>query len=98
MKIKYGTILVFYLYFIMRNKMMIQNISVIPFARIMGRSLIKIPYKSHRNIPNVNMEYIPKDRSFVCLVLMVFTAWGRNAPVVRAAAINPSTVMKSMES
>jgi hypothetical protein len=63
-----------YLYLIIRDRRIMQNISVIPFARIMGMSEIKIPYKSHRNIPNVNMEYIPRDRSFVCLVLMVFTA------------------------
>jgi hypothetical protein len=32
------------------------------------------------------------------LVLMVFTAWGRNAPVVRVAAISPSIVMRSIQS
>jgi hypothetical protein len=71
-----------------------QNIRVIAFAKIIGRSSLRIPYMSHRNIPNVNTEYIPKDRSFVCLVFMVFTAWGRNEMVVKAAATNPSMVMR----
>jgi hypothetical protein len=72
---------------------MIQNTKVTPFAKMMGRSAIKIPYKSHKNIPNVNIEYIPKDRSFVCLVLIVFTAWGKNAIVVQNAATSPSMVI-----
>ena len=73
---------------------MMQNISVIAFAKIMGRSSIKIPYNNHRNIPNVNTEYMPKDRSFVCFVLIVFNAWGKNDMVVQAAATNPSMVMR----
>lgn len=95
MEIKGGVILDgFYLYLIIRKRIVVQNTNVIPLAKIMGRSLIKIPYNNHRNIPIVNTEYIPKDRSCVCLVLIVFTACGKNEMVVQAAATRPRTVIK----
>ncbi len=55
---------------------------------------MKIPYNNHRNIPMVNTEYMLKDRSFVCFVLIVFKAWGKKDMVVQAAASNPSMVTK----
>lgn len=70
------------------------KINVIPFARIMGKSRIRIPYKNHKKTPVVNTEYIPKDKSFVCLVFMVFIACGKNEIVVKVAATNPSIVIK----
>ena len=86
----------FYLYLIIRKRIAVQNTKVIPLAKIMGRSPIKIPYNNHRNIPIVNNEYIPKDRSSVCLVFIVFIACGKNEMVVQAAATRPITVMKFM--
>jgi len=70
------------------------NNRVIPFARITGRSLIKIPYTNHKNTPVVNTEYIPIDKSFTCLVFIVFIACGKNEMVVQVAATNPSMVIK----
>ena len=42
----------------------------------------------------VNIKYIPKDKSLVCLVLMILTAWGKNEVVVQVAATNPSHVIQ----
>jgi hypothetical protein len=81
----------------MSDSIIIQNNKVTPFASTMGRSPIRIPYTSHRNIPNVKTEYIPSERSSVCLFLMVLIAWGRNADVVRVAAISPRMVKGFME-
>jgi hypothetical protein len=86
----------FYLYLMIRKRIAVQNTKVIPLAKIMGKSPIKIPYNNQRNIPNVNIEYIPHDRSFVCFVLIVFKACGKNEMVVHVAATRPSTVMKFM--
>lgn len=86
----------FYLYLMIRKRIVVQNTKVIPLAKIMGKSSIKIPYNNQRNIPKVNIEYIPNDRSFVCLVLIVFIACGKNEMVVQVAATRPSTVMKFM--
>lgn len=69
------------------------NISVITFAMIMGKSFVNKPYISQRNIPRVSMIYIVKDRSFVCFVLIIRTACGRNEIVVQVAATNPSIII-----
>ena len=59
---------------------------------IMGKSLIKNPYVSHNKTPVIKIIYIPKEISFVCLVLIVFIVCGKKETVVKAAAISPTTV------
>ena len=79
----------FYLYLILRTRMIVVKMEVMIFAIMIGTSCFSIPYKSQRIIPVVNTRYIPNDRSFVCLDLMVLIAWGKNETVVKAAATNP---------
>lgn len=81
------------MYLIIKNNIVTVKISVIPLARMIGKSLIKIPYKNHKEIPVVNTAYIPNDKSLVCLVRMVFIACGKNEMVVQVAATNPSKVI-----
>lgn len=85
-----------YLYLIIKNNIVAVKISDIPFARMIGKSLIKIPYTNHKITPVVNTIYIPNDKSLVCLVCMVFSACGKNEKVVQVAATNPSTVINSI--
>lgn len=85
-----------YLYLIFITRIVIANVSVIISAAIIGISLIAIPYMSQRNTPNVKIEYIANDRSFVCLVLMTLIACGRKEKVVHVAAANPITVNEVM--
>ncbi len=70
------------------------NIRVIAFARMIGRSLTRIPYANHKNTPVVNTKYIPIDKSFACLVFIIFINCGKNEMVVQVAATNPSMVVK----
>lgn len=69
-----------------------ERIKVITFAAMIGISHTMMPYISHKNMPVVNIMYIGKERLLVSRVFMIFTAWGRNATVVHAAAINPTMV------
>ena len=85
-----------YLYLILRIKTVVENISVIAFAMMTGGSLMRTPYMNHRKMPVVSVEYIPNDRSFVCLVLSVLITCGRNEMVVHVAAINPIVVIQFM--
>ena len=80
----------FYLYLIIRNRIVVVKIKVIPFARTTGMSLIRIPYINHKKIPVVNIAYIPNDKSLVCFSFIVFIACGKNEIVVQIAATNPS--------
>ena len=66
--------------------------NVIRLATITGISLTSNPYNNHKKTPVVNMVYMPKDRSLVCLVLMILMACGKKAKVVQIAAINPMMV------
>ena len=70
--------------------------NVIAFARITGKSLIKIPYKNHKKTPIVSIVYMLNDKSLVCLVFMVFIACGKTEMVVHVAAPNPSKVIHSI--
>ena len=79
-----------------KDNIVAAKIKDIPFARIIGRSFIKIPYKNHRKTPVVNTVYIPKDKSLVCLVFIVFIACGKKEIVVQVAATNPSNVIISI--
>lgn len=76
-----------------RNNIVAVKISDIPFERITGKFLIKIPYKNHIKTPVVNTVYIPNDRPLVCLVFIVFIACGKYEIMVQVAATNPSTVI-----
>ncbi len=78
------------------HNMVTAKISVIPLARMIAGSLSMIPYNSQRQIPIVNTEYIPRDRSLVCRVLMIFMACGKNETVVQIPAANPSSVTISI--
>jgi hypothetical protein len=84
-----------YLYLIFNN-----NISVITkietvFAAITGALDISSPYISHDIKPSSIIINVISDRSFVSFVLIVFIDWGRNAKVVKNAAMKPIKVEKS---
>src|SRR3989344_2674696 len=85
-----------YLYLIIINNILEVKINVIEFAKIIGESLVKIPYKSHKKIPVVNTIYIPSDKSLVCFVFMVFIACGKYEIVVQTAAASPNNVIVSI--
>ncbi len=53
---------------------------------------IIIPYVSQHTNPVSVIISITSERSLVCLVLIVFTACGRNAKVVRKPAVKPIMV------
>jgi len=48
-----------------------------------------MPYISHKKVPIVNTTYIDREIPEVSLVLMVFTACGKNEMVVLKAAAKP---------
>lgn len=84
-----------YWYIILRTRIVAVKGKVIPLAKIMGKSLRKIPYTSHKKIPIVSMEeYITKDKLLVFFVFIVLIAWGRNETVVHIAAAKPSKVIQ----
>ena len=62
----------------------------IKFARMIGRALSKIPYISQQVTPIKNIIYIPKDKSLVCFVLIIFTSCGIKQLVVSIAADIPN--------
>jgi hypothetical protein len=62
---------------------------VIPFATMIGKSLIRSPYNSHKNTPAVNMLYINNEIPSVFFSLMVLIVCGRKDSVVSNAAIYP---------
>ncbi len=59
------------------------------FAAITGMLDTIIPYASQKIKPISVIISITKDRSFVCFVLMVLIDCGRNAKVVKKAAVRP---------
>lgn len=65
------------------------EISVIVFAKIMEGLFIRKPYISHPAIPIKNIKSIDKDKLDTSLVFHVLYTCGRNAAVVKTAAINP---------
>jgi len=67
--------------------------TVIALEIITGRSLVSIPYKSHRANPTVNKIYIGKEIPLVFLDFKIFNAWGKKEIVVMVAAINPIIVV-----
>lgn len=82
---------------ILYNRMMLAKIRVTPFARATGRLLLKIPYKSQRNVPKVKIEYMVSEIALVSLVLIVCIAWGIKEIVVPQAAARPSRVITSIK-
>jgi hypothetical protein len=76
----------------LRIKIVAVNSKVIVFAIRRGRSSIRIPYIDHKNTPVVNIKYMLKDISFVCLVFIILIDCGKNETVVHVAANNPSEV------
>lgn len=66
--------------------------NVITLAKIIGKSLIKIPYVSHITTPISDKTNIPSERSRVFFVLIVLMACGKNATVVSEAPIIPIIV------
>lgn len=74
--------------------MMVANTSVIPFAIIMGISLLPIPYNNQSKVPEANNAYIPSEMPEVFLVWMVLMAWGIKEMVVQVAAIKPRMVIR----
>lgn len=82
------------MYLIFKNKIIEANINENMFATIIGKFLSKIPYESHKINPNTNMIYINNEISFVCRVLITFTACGIKALVVSVAANKPIIVSR----
>lgn len=70
--------------------------NVTPFARARGQSRLIHAYTHHKTMPVVNTEYIIKEISFVCFVLTILIACGRNADVVQTPAIYPIVVTQSI--
>lgn len=58
-------------------------------AAITGVLLMSSPYASQQIKPSSTITSIGRERSFVCLVLIVLIACGRNANVVKNAALKP---------
>ncbi len=58
-------------------------------ANVTGRSCFINPYINHETVPANIIEYIGNERSPVDFVLTVFITWGKNAVVVKNAAVNP---------
>lgn len=56
------------------------------FAATSAGSLIKIPWKSQRTMPEVEQSSIVRDTSFVDLVVRAFKSWGAKAMVVSVPA------------
>lgn len=71
--------------------MMIERVNrkVMPLAKIMGSSPIKIPYTNHKKRLTEKTKKVANERSFVCLVLNTFITCGKNDIVVNVAATNP---------
>ncbi len=59
------------------------------FAAIMGTLDTIIPYVSQKIKPMSVIISIPSERSFVCFVFMVLIDCGKNANVVKNAAVSP---------
>ncbi len=70
--------------------------NVAPLARIMAKSLRKIPYTNHKNTPVMKVSSMTKETSFADFVCHVLIICGRKALVVKVAADNPKTVSKSI--
>ena len=68
---------------------MLINIIETVLAAMTGVLLLSIPYASQETKPNSTIISIGSERSFVCLVLIVLIACGRNAKVVKNAAVKP---------
>lgn len=84
------------LYLMIDTSMISEKLKVTRLAAMIGMSLTRKPYISHNKTPTVNMMYIGRDRLWVSLVRNTFTAWGMNAAVVHAAAVNPMMVKPFM--
>ena len=57
------------------------------FAATSAGSLIEIPWKSQRIMPEVEQSSIVIDTSFVDFVVRAFRSWGAKAIVVSAPAM-----------
>jgi len=55
-------------------------------------SFMFIPWRSHKNTPNTNIEYIINDMPDVSFDFITFKAWGTKENVVRTAAIIPIVI------
>lgn len=64
----------------------------IELEKIIGISLVKIPYINHKNSPDVYTMYIKSETSLARLVLIIFIVCGRVAAVVRKPASIPKIV------
>jgi hypothetical protein len=72
--------------------MIAAKISVMAFATITGRLLLKMPNSSQSNVPVTNKKYIDSEMLPVSFVRMVFIACGTKEAVVNAAARKPVIV------
>jgi hypothetical protein len=70
---------------------------VTTFAKIIGKSLIKNPYVSHKATPIVKIENIPRERSFADRDFQVFITCGKKAIVVNDPASKPNTLITFIE-
>jgi hypothetical protein len=68
---------------------MLANIRVIAFAIATGKLPLMMPYISHKSVPAVKREYIPKEIPEVFFVWMVLMACGKKDMVVPKAAKYP---------
>lgn len=62
---------------------------VIALAVMIDAEPTLMPYKSHKNVPNVNTATIAHDRSRAERVVQIFHTCGTNDAVVRVPAIRP---------
>lgn len=63
-----------------------------PFARVIGKSFLRNPYKNHKSIPDAKNAHIQKEISLVSFNLTVLITWGSDEIVVKNAASIPNAM------
>ncbi len=75
--------------------MIAEETPVMAFPMIKGPDPISIPYINQRMMPVKKRTYIAREIPEVSFVLIVLTACGKKAIVVKVAAIYPSISIKA---
>ena len=70
--------------------------TMIPFAIIIGSSLITSPYENQKTDPVPISKKLLIERSFVSLVFHARITWGRKAIVLKTVPVKPKIAARSM--